>query len=412
MDILTSGTENINLDSGQTIGVITIQSVISPFSMYTNVTGIAYIPLSSSTSDVSYQTTDLSYSIAENTISQKSPDLPCSLGGLTSISYSISNYITSNAPSWVIIDTTSGVLTISTPEVASDTGFNFYISSTVSGVSSSIQKLIKIIVLNCIASNWQQWISSSNSVCGICNSGYGLSSGVWKVQSSKTANDLSTTIKAITWAIAGMIAVTSLINVSSMASLWVTINQQQLFFLLLLTRAFIPIDVQTVIEGPDFSLNIYGYFSILKLDIYPSFLKKFEFELTDSSLQSIGMKYAGTFANIDSFLAWTFLMILFSISIWIAKWVWSKFRQSQRWICLNKTLNWIIEKLYKITVLGYFIRNMLEMSQFILISSINEVYENNTAYSYRLISFIFFYFDDSNICIYSLISLISYNFLL
>ena len=38
---------------------------------------------------------------------------------------------------------------------------------------------------------------------------------------------------------------------------------------------------------------------------------------------------------------------------------------------------------------GYFIRNTLEISQFILISSINEIYCYNTSDSYRLISFIF-----------------------
>ena len=37
----------------------------------------------------------------------------------------------------------------------------------------------------------------------------------------------------------------------------------------------------------------------------------------------------------------------------------------------------------------FFIRNTLELSQFILISSINEIYESNTEDSYRLISFVF-----------------------
>ena len=37
----------------------------------------------------------------------------------------------------------------------------------------------------------------------------------------------------------------------------------------------------------------------------------------------------------------------------------------------------------------FFIRNTLELSQFILISSINEIYERNTEDSYRLISFVF-----------------------
>ena len=54
-----------------------------------------------------------------------------------------------------------------------------------------------------------------------------------------------------------------------------------------------------------------------------------------------------------------------------------------------KVFNWILEKIYKVMTFGYFIRNTLEISQFVLISSINEINVHNTKDSYRLSSFIF-----------------------
>ena len=56
---------------------------------------------------------------------------------------------------------------------------------------------------------------------------------------------------------------------------------------------------------------------------------------------------------------------------------------------MTKTTFWIADRLYRILTFGFFIRNTLELSQFILISSINEIYESNTEDSYRLISFVF-----------------------
>ena len=107
------------------------------------------------TSEVNYQTNDQSINVYENTISKKTPDLPCSISGSTSISFSISNYLTT-APSWVTIDSSSGILSISAPEVTSDSEFDFCINSIVNGVADPIQKKIKLTILNCVPSNCQK----------------------------------------------------------------------------------------------------------------------------------------------------------------------------------------------------------------------------------------------------------------
>ena len=166
-----------------------------------------------------------------------------------------------------------------------------------------------------------------------------------------------------------------------------TINQQQLFLLLLLTRAFIPIDIRAIIEGSDFTSNIYDYLPLRNLN--SSVLRNFEFELTNASLEPLGIKYNSTFANMISMIEWTLLIIIFSILVWLLRILFSRFRHSQRWSCLAKVLYWIVDRIYRIMIFGYFIRSALEMSQFILISSVNEVYNWNTENVYRLTSLIF-----------------------
>ena len=82
-------------------------------------------------------------------------------------------------------------------------------------------------------------------------------------------------------------------------------------------------------------------------------------------------------------------MILISLLIYFIRKLAFRCRESQRCSWGAKTQYWIVDKLYRMMVLGYFIRNGLEMSQFILISSVNEIYQWNITDCYRLLSFLF-----------------------
>ena len=162
-----------------------------------------------------------------------------------------------------------------------------------------------------------------------------------------------------------------------------------LFFQLLLIRAFIPADIQAVITGPKFASNIYGYFSLKMLNLYPHFLSNFEYEQSSSSLQLLGIENVSTVANTAPILVFTLVIIIYTISVYPIRFILSKFRDSDRWSCPYKTLFWIVDRIWKMMMLGYFIRTALEMSQFILISSINEINILNTTNSYRIISISF-----------------------
>ena len=56
-----------------------------------------------------YQTDDQSLSAVENTITQTTLNLPCSSSGTTTISYSLSAYNGGTIPSWVSINSLTGV---------------------------------------------------------------------------------------------------------------------------------------------------------------------------------------------------------------------------------------------------------------------------------------------------------------
>ena len=141
--------------------------------------------------------------------------------------------MSSTAPAWVVIDSSTGNLNITAPTVSTDTEFDFYIDSNISGASQPIKKLIKINILDCKASNWSKCSSANSSVWEVWTSDYVLSNGNWTLQSTKaateTAKKLSTTTASIGATSIGLSALAGAMNSSSIATLWMTINQLQIF---------------------------------------------------------------------------------------------------------------------------------------------------------------------------------------
>ena len=200
------------------------------------------------TSDVNFLTYDLSLNVIESTITQFTPGLSWSISGSTTIIYGITNYMSSTAPTWVTINPSTGVLDIISPAVTIDTEHYFYINSAISGVSAPVQKLIRITVLNWTPSYWHTCSNTSSSIWSVWSAGYTLNSGICtappipstvpkpSTSSSNTKNTVSETTKAlsnvITYLFAAttcLVVFTSLANSSSVASLWMTINQLQIF---------------------------------------------------------------------------------------------------------------------------------------------------------------------------------------
>ena len=321
------------------------------------------------TSDVNFLTDDQSFSMIENTSSQKTPDLPCSISGLTSISFSIAGYASSTPPSYVTIDTSTGKLSITAPDITADTEFNFYINSILSGVTDPIQKRIKLTINNWSVSNWKVCLSSSSTIWDIWNSGSTLTSGAW-VTTSDTAKAFTSTSTSLVLATSGWLVFVNFMNTSSIASLWLVINQLQLFMLLTISRTYIPQDIKGFITGSKFALNIFEYIPFKRLNIYPSFLNMFEFGTVNSSFDSFGINYQSTIINSYSFFICLIFIMILHIIVLLLRFIFSKWGENR----FIKLMKFLTQKGYNFLTFGYYIRSVLEISQLILISSIYEAY--------------------------------------
>ena len=112
-----------------------------------------------------------------------------------------------------------------------------------------------------------------------------------------------------------------------------------------------------------------------------------DFDKSDSELSSIGINYESTMANLTQIILSLLLIILIHIFTWLMRSLLSRYRSNTNWFI--KVSIWIIDTIFKILTFSFYIRNALEMSQFILISSTNEIFIFNIASHMRLISFIY-----------------------
>ena len=327
--------------------------------------------------------------------------MPWSSGGSTTITYSLNAYGSYPLPSWVSIDLNTGILTITAPNVGFNTDFYFYIASSFS--SATILKVIKLTVTDWTANYCQQCSSTSSSSCSSCSSGYVLSSGVWILPSPSTSstpsNITSDTPKAYTVTTQSVIGCTttvvvisSLLNSSTMANLWSMIHQVQMFFLLLITKAYIPYEVEKEIKGIQIALNPYDIFKIEKIKLFESFLNKFKFELTNPSLDSLGLNSDSTIYNTYSIFVMLLILSILHVFIYIFYRLFLITSSEGEFSWIIKVFKWVINKFYFIMTFGYYIRNGLELTQIMLISSLNEIYNFNTENGVEILSLLFAFF--------------------
>ena len=192
-----------------------------------------YNLVSSVISDAYLQSDTQSYSVTEANNVTQAPNLSCSFSGKISINYTLSGYNGSNVPSFVSINSQTGVLSIQAPNVSSSIPYSFYIESKVSGVADVVKKIINLNVKKCTASNCVKCSATDSTVCTSCNSGYNLDSGAWNLPETEIAKSLSVGSQAIVGAIVVISFISSLSTLSSLASLWSMINQLQILNLFL-----------------------------------------------------------------------------------------------------------------------------------------------------------------------------------
>ena len=176
----------------------------------------------------------------------------------------------------------------------------------------------------------------------------------------------------------------SLLNTSSLASLWSMINQLQMYMILFLTHSFIPENIQLVIKGYKFSINIYDYIPIRKIEIFKTIFDIFDFESTNSMLDLFGINSEGTIFNLYP------IVVALALIIFIHFWLFALKSLLKYWGCWrNWIYNFILNlftKILNFMTFGLYIRNSLEIVQFILISANYELYKADTSSNYRIAS--------------------------
>ena len=388
MTALSAGTEDIIAQSGITISAPDA-SFTPVITTYAN-QSVTYSLISSTTSDAYIQIATQILSVPESSTSTQTPNLSCSFSGSTSITYSLSSYNGAIIPSFVTINSTTGVLTIAAPSISSSTPYNFYIDSTVSGISGPVRKIIDLIInkstnsndQKCTTNNCQKCLATDSTVCTNCNSGYSLISGscivnVSEAETSETAKSLSTSSQAVIGAVALLSIGSSLTNLSSMASLWSVINQMQIFFLLFLTGAFIPKDIESIITGLKICLNPFSYFQSNSGGNSNFVSNFFDFGLGNSNLEKLGIKSDSTIVNLYSLIL--SMMIIWVLHFWI-KLIQKFLMKESKSDCFTKFLtfvHFVLKKLMVLFTFALYIRIILKTNQFILTSWISEIYYFN-----------------------------------
>ena len=369
---------------------LTLQTPADTVTDYTNSVAVQNVTYSSKIQyipDIYNQINSQDYILIEGISITKTPDLTCSYSGSTSIAYSIANYLT-QAPSWVSIDSTSGQLSILAPSVTADTVYSFYINSVVSGTTT--QKLISVKVLNWAVESCST--CSSSSICSACNSGYSLTtSGTCMINAaSESAKAQAAASQAVTGAVSWITGVLGFSNVSSLANLWSMLGQIQLLFLLLLTNAYIPIDIKTIITSYVFVLNLGALFSLVNIPFYSSIIENFDLNVSHSDFVDFGLKSNSSLYNTISLFAAFIQTILLHIFLKLMKNLLDRCGPwKSAWWCFVRLARWIIDKVVILLTYSIYIRFILQSIQFWLIACLYEIYMFNFSQKYYTISFAF-----------------------
>ena len=309
--------------------------------------------------DVYYQTNSQSLSVTEKTSTQVLPDLSCSLSSSTSIVFSLGSFNSEVVPSWVVVDSNTGLLTITSPEVEQNMNYNFYVNAMITGLTLQTQKQVKLTV-----KDWSTW-------------------------GSQTAKTLSITVQSIVGIIMIFSVITSMFNVSSGSGIWLLINEAQLFFLLLLTRAYIPDDVKLVITGLKFVLNLPFYFSFNSMSAYNTVIDNFNFELSNNSLSYVVVSSDSSVYNTASFFVSLLIAIVCHLVVIVFMKLLAKCKTDWKWGWIVKLIIRITDRIYNLLFFSYYIRVVLEINQYFLICSVYEIYIFNITNPFRVASLLF-----------------------
>ena len=295
----------------------------------------------------------------------------CSTSGLTSITYSFSSDYGNSIPSWGSIDSVNNILIFTPPVINTDTTYNFTIESYVPGNIKSYAINVIIQVDSCQVINCEVWVSGNKSKCSKCKLGY----KVYSVDSSWIISEPSASAEAATIASQTTIstgiaasAATSLVSLTSPQGVWVTINQFQLLFILLLSGAFFPEDIVYYLTGMDFASFSFNFIPIKKGPVANWITNLLSFDLDNDYLSAIGLNSGSAIINNLSLISFILVILSFHMIYKVTFFIiLKKFILKHSWLIKIKNF------LYKFFTLKVYLRTLIESNQFLLIWWIYEI---------------------------------------
>ena len=224
-----------------------------------------------------------------------------------------------------------------------------------------------------------------------CNNGYKISSGAWTSSTNKEfSQTISDWMQVVTVSIVWLVVASNIVSPSSLSSIWLMIHQVQLFLLLLITGAFIPIDVIKVITGVNYLINPFRFIPFEKVILFSPLTDNFNFPLSNSMYEPLKIESDSTIYNTFSFFIC--LLIAGTIHLLVAilekKFI-RKWNPEGKWSKLIKATQTISTKLFNYLTFGYYIRLVIEVNQYLLVSSLYEIKMLNINSGLRIISLSF-----------------------
>ena len=271
-------------------------------------------------------------------------DLTWSLSGNTGISHLLISDSTSSPPSWISLNSSTGVLSMTTPNLTAAASYQFYVKSEVSGDSNVYQNLIKLTVDKYVYVKRQ----FTNEV---------------------KANTYST--QAVMAVGVAFWSVSSFMSFSSPQAIWMIANQFQLMLLLPLTGAFIPEDVVNYFTGGSFTNFNFDFIPTIKSPVGISLKDFFGDSLNSDSLANLGATYKWWLLNHISLITMIIVWVTLHLLSFLPK-LWMKNNNKDKWTykLYSKWMNLLTFTIY--------VRMFIEAFQAMLVSSLTEIKLFNT----------------------------------
>ena len=279
-------------------------------------------------SDISFNVFSKTAKVDRDTVTQLNIRLPCYETTFTTFTYTLADYGSNLLPSWVTLDSANYKLNLTTPDVSTTTAYRFAVNVTFENDINIYQKPITINVIynECEVEHWYE-CEISGKECKQWDSGYEMKNGATscdKIESAEEVDILSyTTIAILSIGITVSVSA-SLLTSSSPQSIWLMVNQYQLYILLPLTGVYMPKDVINYLIGMEFTSFNLNFLNAKETFKFDELLHDIDSEENDWYRTEIGIESQSAIVNQISLLFGLLLLALIHLVVILVNYVFQK----------------------------------------------------------------------------------------